>query len=530
MSKKYRQQARTKRPAVKVNEPPKGSETSVIARTIRDAMLNAPARIGTSDHIMSQNRYEPNRLTQNYAKLDTLYRSDWIAGRIINQIAEDMTKNWYKLTCSIEPDKMDELAAMERKLHVKERILEGVRWGRLYGGAAGIIMIKGQEDMLDQPLDYDMVQPGTFRGILIVDRWNGVYPGLDVVSDLDDPDFGLPEYYTLSVADSEIEQGVRVHHSRVLRFVGRELPYIEKLNENYWGMSELEHVYEELNKRNTTSANIAQLVFVSHLRVLKMSDLGQTLALGDMQSQQDLYNTVRAQNELMNNFSLQILDAQDDFQTQQYTFSGLSDIYELFMNDIAGAAEIPATKLFGRSPAGMDASGEGDLRNYYDTIRQWQEAVLRPIMDKLIPIMCLSCWGVIPDDLDFEFEPIRDTSDEERANLIQQTSGAINSVFQSGIISQKTALKELRQSGEAIGMWTNITDEDIENADDQPQGGEEEGEEDPMAAMMGAMGQNGAEQPQNAPRQPEQGQSGQEPMPEQKAPQGQMKPIKEAHA
>ncbi len=84
----------------------------------------------------------------------------------------------------------------------------------------------------------------------------------------------------------------------------------------------------------------------------------------------------------------------------------------------------------------------------------------------------------MPDDLDFEFNPIRDTSDEERASLIQQTASAINSVFQSGIISQQTALKELRQAGKSFGMWTNITDEDIENAADQPQGGEEEGGEE----------------------------------------------------
>ena len=99
-------------------------------------------------------------------------------------------------------------------------------------------------------------------------------------------------------------------------------------------------------------------------------------------------------------------------------------------------------------------------------------------MEKLYPVICLSAWGAVPDDLDFEFNPIRDTSDEERASLIQQTASAINSVFQSGIISQQTALKELRQAGKSFGMWTNITDEDIENAADQPQGGEEEGGEE----------------------------------------------------
>ena len=241
-------------------------------------------------------------------------------------------------------------------------------------------------------------------------------------------------------------------------------------------MSELEHVFAELNKRNSASSNIAQLIFVAHLRVLKMENLGQFLGMTDLETQGDLYNTLSAQNFLMNNMSLQVLSRDDDFQTFDYTFSGLSDVYEQFMLDIAGAAEIPATKLFGRAPAGMNATGEGDLRNYYDTVRQNQQTHLRPVLEKLLPVMCLSAWGAIPDDLDFEFNPIRDMSDEERAGYIQQTAAAVNSVFQSGIISQKTALKELRESGIEVGMWTNITDEIIDAADDEasPQG---EGEE-----------------------------------------------------
>ena len=173
--------------------------------------------------------------------------------------------------------------------------------------------------------------------------------------------------------------------------------------------------------------------------------------------------------------------------------------YEQFMMDIAGAAEIPATKLFGRAPQGMDATGEGDLRNYYDTVKQNQETYLRPVLDKLLPILCMSTWGAVPDDLGFDFSPIRDTSDEERANMIQQTTGAINSAYQSGIISQRIAMKELRQAGEPLGMWTNITDEDIENADPSLDGGagEDDMGEDPMAAMFG--GGDAQEMPSNSP-------------------------------
>lgn len=454
-----------------------------------DALINEYARLGTSDNLLAQNRYQAVRLTQQYALMDNLFRGDWIANRIITTIPEDMTKNWIKLTCTVEPDQLDAFEMVERKTHIRERIREGLRWGRLYGGAAAVMMIKGQEDMLSEPLDMDMLMPGDFKGLIVADRWNGVYPSTELVTDMDDPDFGLPEYYNFSLSENDLANSVRVHHSRVLRFTGRELPYIEKLAEQYWGMSELEHVFAELNKRNSASANIAQLIFIAHLRVLKMENLGQNLALSDVWSQEDLYNTLSAQNFLMNNMSLQILSRDDDFQTFDYTFSGLADVYEQFMMDVAGASEIPATKLFGRAPQGMNATGEGDLRNYYDTVRQNQEAYLRPILEKLLPVICVSAWGAIPDDLDFEFNPIRDTSDEERAGLIQQTAAAINSVYQAGIISQKIALMELRQSGTEFGMWTNISDEFIDQADDTASPEGETGEEMP-AEMEGDPNEN----------------------------------------
>ena len=454
-----------------------------------DALINEYARLGTGDNLLAQNRYQSVRLTQQYALMDNLFRGDWIANRIITTIPEDMTKNWIKLTCTVEPDQLDAFEMVERKTHIRERIREGLRWGRLYGGAAAVMMIKGQEDMLSEPLDMDMLMPGDFKGLIVADRWNGVYPSTELVTDMDDPDFGLPEYYNFSLSENDLANSVRVHHSRVLRFTGRELPYIEKLAEQYWGMSELEHVFAELNKRNSASANIAQLIFIAHLRVLKMENLGQNLALSDVWSQEDLYNTLSAQNFLMNNMSLQILSRDDDFQTFDYTFSGLADVYEQFMMDVAGASEIPATKLFGRAPQGMNATGEGDLRNYYDTVRQNQEAYLRPILEKLLPVICVSAWGAIPDDLDFEFNPIRDTSDEERAGLIQQTAAAINSVYQAGIISQKIALMELRQSGTEFGMWTNISDEFIDEADDKASPEGETGEEMP-AEMEGDPNEN----------------------------------------
>ncbi|MBQ7478993.1 MAG: DUF1073 domain-containing protein [Selenomonadaceae bacterium] len=137
------------------------------------------------------------------------------------------------------------------------------------------------------------------------------------------------------------------------------------------------------------------------------------------------------------------------------------------MMDVAGAAETPVTKLFGRSPAGMNATGESDMQNYYDVIEEKQENELRPVYDKLLPIIMMSTFGAVPDDFDYEFKPVRRAPETEMADLASKNTDSVTKAFQAGLISQKTALKELRQQSEFTGMWSNITDEDIEKADDE---------------------------------------------------------------
>ncbi len=155
-------------------------------------------------------------------------------------------------------------------------------------------------------------------------------------------------------------------------------------------------------------------------------------------------------------FGLQLLSSEDSMETHSYSFSGLSDIYEAFMMDMAGAAEIPATKLFGRSPQGLNATGEADLRNYYDLIAQMQERLLRPALEKLLPIMAVSCWGYVPDDLEIVFEPVMTSSPAERAELVQKLSADVISAFQAGLISREEAREELKSRGEGLGVYGKI--------------------------------------------------------------------------
>lgn len=437
------------------------ADTTQASTVTMDAFSNPAARIGfgTMD-LLQATEYPLTRMTQNYQLLTSLYRDNWIVQNIVATIPNDMIRKWYEIRSGIAPEYIDQMARLERTTQLRKKLLTGLCWGRLYGGAVGVILIRGQNDM-SQPLDLDSIMPGSFLGLQILDRWSGVYPESDVVTDPSDPDFGLPDYYIIR-DETTGQTAVRVHHSRVIRFIGRELPWLEQVAEQYWGESELEAIYSEVVKRDNVSGNIAALTFRANVNYLEADGLDQLLGTANTEMQRRFWNLMQAQAIMESNFGTRIINKGDAMHNVQYTFTGLADVYDRVMMDVAGAARTPVTKLFGRSPAGMNATGESDMRNYYDYIDGLRETDFRAIIERLLPIMALSAWGQIPDDLEIDFLPMQTPDAKETAEIAERKTNAILAVYQNDLIDSATAQQELQTLTEETGMFGKITDESIE--------------------------------------------------------------------
>lgn len=421
---------------------------------VKDFFVNPVANLGMGqDNKLSGTDYTKTRITQDYNLMVTLYRSHWIVKRIIDVVANDMTKAGIKITSEVEPKDLAKLQKCLKKRKVYSRMNEATRWARLFGGAGALMLIDGQDDILEEPLDLNSVLPGDFKGLLVFDRWSGILPSSEMVDDMDDIEFGLPKYYNVTTEDAKT---MRVHHSRILRFVGRILPRWEKQVEIGWGASEIEAVIEEIMKRDNTSFNVAQLVFLANLRVLSMGDLGEQLSIGNQDQMNRIYNTLQAQNNLMSNSGLLIMSKDDSFDTKQYSFTGLAEVMEQFMHDVCGATGITATKLFGRSPAGMNSTGESDLQNYYEMIEENQDQMLTDNYTKLLPVVSMSELGFVPDDIDFEHERVAKSDEGEEADIVGKKMDAITKAFEANIITQKESREELSEVGKQYNMFSNI--------------------------------------------------------------------------
>ena len=425
-----------------------------------DAFSNQLFRLGYgSQSPLEATEYPLTRMTDNYARLNALYRDNWLVQNVVGIVPDDMTRKWVTVNGSVSPEQLARLEKAQRVSGVKDKINTGLKWGRLYGGAAGLIMIRGQEGMMDRPLDPDLIYPGSFAGIYLIDRWCGVTPGVELVQDMADPEFGLPDYYNINSPDNRLV--MRVHHSRVLRFTGRELPYLERLAEMYWGASEVESIYSEVVKHDNVAANMAALTFQANLHTMEVQNLDQLFSLSPAEQQRRFWNTLQAQSVVRSNFGTQLVNKGDSITQHQYTFAGLADVYNSICMDVAGASHIPLTKLFGRSPSGLNATGESDLQNYYDYIDSLREQKLRPLLDKLLPVMAMSTWGAIPDDLDISFPPMWTPDAKEEAEIAKAKTESIINAFQAGLLDLATAQKELKRLSAVTGMFDSLTDEQI---------------------------------------------------------------------
>ena len=425
-----------------------------------DAFSNPLYRLGyMSQNPMEATEYPITRMTQNFALLNSLYRDNWVVQNVVGLMPDDMLREWYRLSGSLSPEHLDTLRAVERKTKIRQKINEGLRWGRLYGGAAGLILIKGHDRYLSEPLDLDTVMPGAFMGLYIVDRWSGITPDAELVTDTGDPDFGLPAYYTITQTDGTVI--TRVHHSRIVRFIGRELPYLEKVMEQYWGESEIEALYRDVVKYDNVTENTAALTFRANIDTMEVQNLEQLFSLGSVEQQRRFWQVMQAQSVMQSNFGTRLVNKGDQIKNTQYTFTGLADVNEDMRVLLCGASHYPMTKLFGTSPGGLNSTGESDLRNYYDYLDSQRENHLRPVLERLVPVMAVSAWGAVPDDLEILFPPLWTPTAKEEADIAKAKAEAIVQVFQSGLLDVPTAMKELKKIGDDLGMFGSISDDDI---------------------------------------------------------------------
>lgn len=397
------------------------------SRRVKDTLKNFTAAIGTRGDKRTHSFYDfPRTLTR--VELENMFRSSWIAKRIVRTPADDMTRAWVTLSWDDpeegagDPKAREEttraITVAEKTFMLRQRVNEAIMWGRLYGGCGIVLDIKGQEDW-SIPLDVTTVGKDSLRSLHVLDRWRLAATG-EIDYDRRSPNYGLPTYYTISDTG---DPRFRVHWTRVVRFGGEPLPYFLLTQNAYWEDSVLQHLSDVIRDYDATMAGIASLVYEANVDIITSPKLANTLSekngLSKVTDRYILMSQTKSINHMM------LLDGGngtkdsvgETWEQKTTTFAGLKDVAEKFMINVSGAADIPLTRLFGQSPAGLTATGESDIRNYYDRVSADQESKLRPRLERLFEVLVRSTLGSMPENFTMSFNPLWQMSDKEAAEI-----------------------------------------------------------------------------------------------------------------
>lgn len=426
-----------------------------------DGITNPLLRVGDfQPNTFNASFYIPRFVSFNRQQLEWLYQGSWLCSLAIDLIAQDMTRQGVTFVAD-NPEVIDEINTVLDDYLIWDDLCRSIKWARLFGGAVAIMMIDG--DDLSQPLT--TVKKGSFRGLYVLDRWQ-LNQGSEVINDLG-PNFGKPVYYQVIDSQTGLDIGnKKIHHSRILRFEGRDLPYYLRQAYDGWGASVLESIYPQIKAYDLASSSAAQLISKSYLRYYKVKGLRQILT--NSVAREGFLKQMDHTRMFQNIEGLTLGDSEDDFQTFSYSFAGLADILMQFGQQVSGGLGIPLVRLFGQSPAGMNATGESDIRNYYDNIKSQQDTMLRSNLKRLLRVIYISVTGREPtNEFSFEFKPLWQMSDEQRAQSAQGLVASILQAYDSQLIGTAVALKELKKLSDSVGLFASITDEDIGEAEEQ---------------------------------------------------------------
>jgi phage-related protein (TIGR01555 family) len=430
-----------------------------------DSFRNFAAGIGYgTNNISSGGTYGYNPITLYRPLLEWMHRGEGLCGTIVDCVANDMTRAGVDIKGKMRPEDIEAVNESAVTLGIWNSTEDTIKWSRLYGGCLGVLLIDGQD--LSTPFRVETVGKDQFKGILPLDRWM-VTPDMQRTVKEYGPDFGLPEYYNvIPTAPGLI--GMRIHYSRCIRLGGIKLPFWQAITLQFWGESIYERIWSVLLSLNSSTQGLAQLMYKLHLRTYSTKDLRKNIAMGGP-AMLGLMAQIQFMRQTASNEGITLLDSEDKMENfTNSTLSGASDVLIHFLEQISGAVQIPLVRLMGQSPAGLNATGESDLRTYYDEIARQQNSHLKVPMTNVYRCIVQSLGMEWPEGTTIGFKPLWQLDATEKADVSTKVTDNVTKLTEAGIISNQTALKELRQSSEETGFGSNITDEDINNAEAEP--------------------------------------------------------------
>lgn len=385
---------------------------------VKDGLQNVVANLGTDRDKASFGAftYTPTDLKN----IDGIYRSSWLGRKVVDIPAADMTREWRKWQ-GVDAKQAMALEREEKRLELRAKITKALRWARLYGGAA--IVLGTNETKPANPL----ADGEQLKYLHVLTREQISYTELD--TDPLSPFYWWPKMW--SVMGGAANSGVEIHPSRVIPVIGNERGSTD-FSPDPWGDSIYDAMRDALVHSATASSAIASMLPEAKIDVITMPDLQNVLQTTDGESR--LIKRFQTAALMKGINGMLLLGDGETYQQKTQAFTGLPEIHDRFLQAVAGAADIPMTRLLGQSPGGLQSTGESDLRNYYDGISSKQEDIMRPILDRIDALMVPAVIKAGAENVWWEFGELWQMSEKDQAAIFDTTASAIKKLAETGLV------------------------------------------------------------------------------------------------
>ena len=399
--------------------------------------LNNPmSGIGSELDKMAYAFFSPTRIFSR-SQLETIYVESWACGKFINIPVDDMMIRW-RVFESVNEEQAKNMAKAEKKYKVKTKLKKAMKAARLFG--TGMLVIVTREAPLTEPLNLDRIRKDDLIQLLCFNRFDASVSMTD--RDIYSETYGKPLFYRFTPEGGTMFD---VHESRVIRFDG-----IAPLNESGftgyekdWGVSSVVPVLISIFQDATIASNMSHLSGETSLSVLKLQGLREAL-VGRMQDQDTIPpdQLLSKLNMLKSNYRTLAIDVEDEFERKAVTWGGIHQVIDQFARRLAAAADIPATRFWGQSPVGMNATGDSDAANYSIMVSANQIDMLTdPLL--LIDNLIVRSMGMGSEPMEYEFLPLVDVSEKDQAEVAKLKAEAGKIGVETGAIDEDEARSAL---------------------------------------------------------------------------------------
>ena len=373
----------------------------------------------------------------------------------IQTVSDDLSRKWIKIDGCDDPQKLEIIENELKKLHIKDLFHKAVTTTGYMGGA--FIFIDTGEDDLTLPLAINdlsaELKEGSKVKFVVVDPVNVSPIEYNCIDPLRD-DYMQPRMWQVL--------GKRVHASRLLSFIENQPPMLLKPNYNFLGIPQAQILWDYVMHFNQTRASTARLLEKISLLVVQ-TDMDAVLS--DEHGIELFDAKMEFLERYRNNDSVFVCDKESEgVMNVQTTIAGCTDVVRQSLELIACINRTPAVKLLGISPSGFNATGESDLKNYYDYISSKQE-LYREQIQTIINVIQLCEFGNIDPAITFKFEPLNEENKASQAMTAQTKIGALTQLVDRQAMSAeelRTAVREDEDLG--LSFLDEEMPEELENA------------------------------------------------------------------